>query len=178
MRTPFLICLGVCLWSLGAEAALPVGHPAPLFDAKATLGGNEFSFSLADALRHGPVVLYFYPAAFTPGCTVEAHEFAAAMPQFQSLHATVIGVSEDGIKKLDRFSVTECRKEFPVASDASGAISKSYDAVLSGMLGLASRTSYVIAPNDTVIYSYSAMDPNSHVANTMHAVEAWDAANK
>ena len=161
-----------------AFAHLQPGAAAPLFSTKATLAGHEFMFSLADALKKGPVVLYFYPAAFTPGCTIEAHDFAAAMPKFRALGATVIGVSMDGIKKLDRFSVTDCRKQFPVASDKSGAISKSYDAVLSGMLGYASRTSYVISPGDRILYAYSAMDPSGHVGNTMHAVEQWDAAHK
>ena len=86
------------------------------------------------------MVLYFYPAAFTKGCTVEAHNFATATPDFAAQHATVIGVSMDKIATLDKFSVTDCRSKFAVASDASGSISKSYDAVLIGMLGYASRT--------------------------------------
>ncbi len=160
-----------------ALAALPPGARAPDFATPATLGGHEFSFSLASALKQGPVVLYFYPAAFTKGCTIEAHDFAAAVPQFAALHATVIGVSMDGIRKLDRFSVTECRSAFPVASDPHGAISKSYDAVLSGMLGYASRTSYVIAPDGTIVYAYAAMDPAGHVGNTMAAVKGWEATH-
>jgi peroxiredoxin len=160
-----------------ALAALQTGVTAPDFTAMATQGGNEFSFHLADALKKGPVVLYFYPAAFTSGCTEEAHEFAEAMPQFAALHATVIGVSMDGIDKLKKFSVSECRSKFPVASDKSGAISHEYDSVMIGMLGLASRTSYVIAPDGKVIYAYSAMNPTKHVANTMAAVHAWDVAH-
>jgi hypothetical protein len=88
---------------------------------------------LADALKKGPVVLYLYPAAFTSGCTIEAHDFAKAMPQFEALGATVIGVSHDAIAKLRRFSVSECRKEFPVASDVTGHIMKEYDAVLAAI---------------------------------------------
>ncbi len=160
-----------------AQAALQPGAAAPDFTTPATLGGHEFSFSLADALKKGPVVLYFYPAAFTRGCTIEAHDFAAAVPQFAALHATVIGVSQDGIAKLDKFSVTECRKQFPVASDPHGAISKSYDAELSDVLGYSSRTSYVIAPDHTVVYAYAAMDPAGHVGNTMDAVKRWEASH-
>ena len=114
----------------GAFAALPDGAKAPPFTAEASLGGNTYTFSLADALKKGPVVLYFYPAAFTPGCTIEAHDFAKAMPQFEALGATVIGVSHDAIAKLQRFSVSECRKKFPVAADVTGHIMKEYDAVL------------------------------------------------
>ena len=94
-----------------ASAALKVGAAAPDFTAPATLGGKEFTFALADALKHGPVVLYFYPAAFTKGCTIEAHEFAEAMPQFEALGVTVIGVSHDNIETLNKFSTTECQQQ-------------------------------------------------------------------
>ena len=112
------------------HAALKPGAMAPDFTTQATLAGKPFSFSLADALKKGPVVLYFYPAAFTPGCTVEAHEFAEATDKFKALGATVIGVSHDPIEKLNKFSVTECRNKFAVASDADQHITKAYDAVL------------------------------------------------
>lgn len=159
-------------------AALKVGATAPLFTAQATLAGKPFTFSLADALKKGPVVLYFYPAAFTPGCTIEAHEFAAAMPKFKKLGATVIGVSHDPIAKLDKFSVLACRKAFPVAADTDQHIMKSYDAVLAIDPKYANRTSYVISPNDKIIYTYTALNPHKHVGNTMAAVEKWDAAHK
>ncbi len=175
MRLPAL-ALALCI-STPALAALKPGAPAPDFSTLATLGGHEFTFHLADALKQGPVVLYFYPAAFTSGCTVEAHEFAEATPKFKALGATVIGVSEDGIAKLDKFSVSECRSAFPVASDKSGTVANEYDAVLIGMLGYASRTSYVIAPDGRVIYAYNAMDPSGHVGNTMKAVEDWKSAH-
>ncbi len=158
-----------------AMAALEPGAVAPDFSTMATQGGNEFSFKLSDALKKGPVVLYFYPAAFTSGCTEEAHEFADATAQYHDLGATVIGVSQDGIEKLKKFSVSECRSKFPVASDKSGAISKSYDAVLIGMLGYSNRTSYVILPDGHVSYAYTAMDPSGHVGNTLAAVKKWKA---
>jgi peroxiredoxin len=170
------LALALCAAS-PAFAALKPGAVAPDFSTMATLGGHEFSFHLADALKQGPVVLYFYPAAFTSGCTVEAHEFAEATPKFKALGATVIGVSEDGIAKLDKFSTLECRSAFPVASDASGTVMHEYDAVLIGMLGYASRTSYVIAPDGHVIYAYEAMDPDGHVGNTMKAVQDWKASH-
>ncbi|MFS3134958.1 peroxiredoxin [Gluconacetobacter sacchari] len=160
-----------------ARAALPLGSTAPLFDAPASLGGKQFRFSLAEALKKGPVVLYFYPAAFTRGCTIEAHDFADAMDQFQALGATVIGVSMDDIAKLDRFSVSECRSRFPVASDPAGKIASSYDSKMP-LLHYANRTSYVIAPNGHILYAYSAMAPEGHISGTLAALRAWKSVAK
>ncbi|HLW23007.1 MAG TPA: peroxiredoxin [Steroidobacteraceae bacterium] len=159
-------------------AALQPGAQAPDFNTEATLAGKPFKFSLADALKQGPVVLYFYPAAFTHGCTIEAHEFAEATDQFKALGATVIGVSHDPIDKLNKFSVSECRNKFAVASDADGHIMKAYDAVLKGFPQYADRTSYVIATNGKIVYSYTAMDPDGHVGNTMAAVKKLQAETK
>ena len=157
-----------------ALAALPVGVAAPDFTVPATLGGHEFSFKLADALKKGPVVLYFYPAAFTKGCTIEAHAFAAAIDQYKALHATVIGVSHDDIATLDKFSTSDCQSKFPVAADPSLKVAVSYDAKLP-VVGMANRTSYVIAPDGKVIYAYSNLNPGDHVANTLAAVKAYEA---
>src|ERR1700726_5135559 len=120
MKRLMTLALGCAVLSAPLYAALKPGVQAPDFTTQATLAGKEFKFSLADALKKGPVVLYFYPAAFTPGCTVEAHEFAEATAKFKQLGATVIGVSHDPIEKLDRFSVSECRNKFGVASVADG----------------------------------------------------------
>ena len=158
-----------------ALAALKVGDKAPDFTTQASLAGKAFTFSLADALRKGPVVLYFYPAAFTTGCTTEAHDFAEATAQFATLGATVIGVSHDDVDTLNRFSVSECRSKFAVASDADRHIMKAYDAVLLLDPLLANRTSYVIAPDRTVLYAYTALNPDQHVENTMAAVKKWAA---
>src|SRR5471030_2097822 len=155
-------------------AALKPGAQAPTFTTEATLAGTPFSFSLADALKNGPVVLYFYPAAFTKGCTVEAHEFAEATDKFKAMGATVIGVSHDTIDTLNKFSVSECRNKFAVASDADKKISKAYDANLF-ITSYSNRTSYVIAPNGKIIYEYTALNPDKHVENTMAAVEKWKA---
>ena len=156
-----------------AHAALPVGAKAPDFTAQAALDGRQFSFSLAAALRHGPVVVYFYPAAFTHGCTIEAHDFADAIPAFKAAGASVIGVSEDKIAVLDRFSVSACQGRFPVAADADGSIAKHYHARMPLLHAYASRTSYVIAPDGIVLESYSAMDPDGHVGRTLAAVRAF-----
>ncbi len=161
-----------------ARAALPVGAKAPDFAAEAALDGRQFSFSLADALKHGPVVVYFYPAAFTSGCTIEAHDFAAAMPDFKSAGASVIGVSEDRIETLDRFSVSECQGKFPVAADKDGSIARNFDARMPIVHAYASRTSYVIAPDGTILESYSAMNPDGHVQKTLDAVRAFRTGRK
>ncbi|MBV9103303.1 MAG: peroxiredoxin [Candidatus Eremiobacteraeota bacterium] len=160
------------LVAVPALAELKTGTAAPPFDAKASLGGNVFTFNLLDTLKKGPVVLYFYPAAFTKGCTKEAHDFAEHMDDYKKLGATVIGVSEDDIATLNRFSVSECRSKFPVAADADGKIAKSYDAVLmTTPKMLANRTSYVIAPDGKIVYAYTALDPDKHVANTLAALQ-------
>lgn len=155
-----------------ARAALVEGTKAPLFTAEAALGQHVFTFSLADALKKGPVVLYFYPAAFTEGCTQEAHDFADAIDRYKALGATVIGVSKDGIEKLKAFGTSECRSKFPVASDADLSIARSYDSVIDFKQNLyANRVSYVIASNGTIVYAYSSLDPDKHVANTLAALE-------
>lgn len=161
------------LMPMAASASLPVGAKAPDFTAQATLGGKHFTFTLAKALKSGPVVLYFYPAAFTQGCTIEAHAFAEATPKFAKLGATVIGVSHDDIATLDRFSTTECKSKFPVAADSDQRIMKSYDSVMGAHPEYASRTSYVIAPSGEILYEYTASDPTQHVENTMAAVQQW-----
>jgi thioredoxin-dependent peroxiredoxin len=173
MRGSLVAATAAALLTLPVWAALPDGATAPDFSTDASLAGKTFKFSLAAALKKGPVVLYFYPAAFTPGCTVEAHEFAEATEKFTALGATVIGVSHDPIEKLNKFSVSECRNKFAVASDASGSIMKEYDSVLPSHPEYANRTSYVIAPDGKIIYSYTAMNPDQHVANTMAAVQKW-----
>jgi len=171
MKRQFAILVG-CLLASPLYAALQPGAQAPDFTTEATLAGQPFKFALADALKAGPVVLYFYPAAFTKGCTVEAHEFAEATEKFKSLGATVIGVSHDSIDTLNKFSVSECRNKFAVASDVDKKISKAYDANLF-ITSYASRTSYVIAPDGKIIYEYTALNPDKHVENTMAAVEKW-----
>ena len=157
-----------------AFASLKVGDKAPDFTAPATLGGKEFTFHLAEALKNGPVVVYFYPAAFTQGCTVEAHEFAAAIAQYKALGASVIGVSHDDIVTLNKFSVSECQSKFPVAVDQNRHIMKSYDATLGFLTAYASRTSYVVSQDGRVAFTYSAIDPDEHVGRTLKAVEALE----
>jgi peroxiredoxin Q/BCP len=160
--------------AIPALAALPDGTKAPDFTLQATLGGNVFTFNLADALKKGPVVLYFYPAAFTKGCTIEAHDFADAIDQYKALNATVIGVSHDQLDTLQKFSVSECRSKFAVAADTDQTVEKAYDAILAVKPQYANRTSYVIAQNGTIVYSYTALDPSEHVANTLAALKTLE----
>jgi len=152
-------------------AALKPGDPAPDFTVAAAQGGKPFQFHLSEALARGPVVLYFFPKAFTTGCTIEAHEFAEATPQFNAMGATVIGVSNDDIDTLKRFSVEACRDKFAVAADADSKVIKSYDAGLAFMPGKADRISYVIDRSGKVGYVYGSMSPQGHVANTLKAVQ-------
>ena len=167
----------LALVSLGAQAELRVGDMAPDFTAQASMAGKVSTWSLQNALKQGPVVLYFYPAAFTPGCTAEAHDFAKAIDQYKALHASVIGVSHDPIEKLQRFSVSECRSKFPVAADTDGSIMNAYGAVMPVFSNYASRTSYVIAPNGKIIGVYSNMNPSGHVSTTLDTLKKWNTAS-
>lgn len=176
IRLALAAATALCL-ALPAAAELAPGDQAPAFTTKASLGGQEFAFSLSDALKKGPVVLYFYPAAFTPGCTMEAHEFAEATDEFEALGASVVGVSVDPIDTLNKFSVEACRNKFAVASDPDQSITKAFDAVLDKKPELANRTSYVIAPDGKIIYAYTDLDYAHHVANTLDAVKTWKAAH-
>lgn len=170
---PFSLAL---LAAAPAAAALSPGAKAPDFTTQGALAGKPFNLTLSQMLKEGPVVLYFFPAAFTPGCTAEAHEFAEQTATFKKSGATVIGVAGDKIEDLQRFSREECRDKFAVAV-ASPAMIKAYDVALP-IAGRTSRTSYVIAPNGQVIYAYSDRDYRNHVANTLKAVQDWKAGQR
>lgn len=167
--------VAACTLTTPALAALAVGDKAPDFATQASLAGKPFPFALKDALQQGPVVLYFYPKAYTSVCTVEAHEFAEATPEFEMLGARVIGISGDDIETLNRFSVEACRNKFAVAA-ASKEVIKAYDVALPVVSDRSNRTSYVIAPDGTIIYVYTALDAEGHVRNTLDAVRKWRAA--
>ncbi|RYX90433.1 MAG: peroxiredoxin [Comamonadaceae bacterium] len=154
-----------------ALAALDVGDTVPRFTAPAALGGKTFSFSLADALARGPVVVYFFPAADSDSCSIEAHAFAEAIDQFTALGATVIGVSADDISTLTRFSIKSCQSRFPVASDESKTVIKGFDALMQTRPDFANRLSYVIAPNGKVAYYYQNLNPDKHVERMLAALK-------
>ena len=168
------------LWTLTLSsgsvlAALALGASTPDFTTEAARAGQAFQFSLKETLAKGPVVLYFYPKAFTIGCTKEAHNFAEATPKFSALGATVVGISNDDIETLKKFSVEACRDKFAVAADNGARIMKLYDAALWVKPDMADRISYVISPEGKVLYVYSSLSPDQHVENTLKAVERWRA---
>lgn len=158
--------------ALPVHAALDVGDPVPKFIATAALGGKTFRYSLADALAKGPVVVYFFPAADSADCSIEAHAFAEAVDQFSALGASVIGVSADDIDTLAKFSVKSCQSRFPVASDEAKTVIEGFDALMQTRPDFANRLSYVIAPNGTVAYYYQNLNPDKHVERTLNAVRA------
>ena len=160
-----------------AFAARTVGDTAPDFTATASIGGTQFEFSLADAREKGPVVLYFYPAAFTPGCTIEANAFADATDELAMYNATVIGVSGDDIETLDRFSVSECRGRFAVAADPATTVMDMYDVENPEREGRAQRISFVIAPDGEIIFAHEDRDPIAHVNGAKEAVINWAATH-
>jgi peroxiredoxin len=171
--------MGALVASIGAfpaAAALKPGDKAPDFDAKASVAGKTFDFSLAAALRKGPVVVYFYPAAFTGGCNLEAHTFAEDKEKFDAAHATIIGVSGDSIQRLNAFSADPqyCAGKFPVASDPDGAIGRLFNLtvkvregeptyrdtrgeLLDNKVGI-ERTTFVITPNSKIAATFSSAE--------------------
>ncbi len=159
-----------------AFAALKEGTQAPDFSAPAFLAGKPFTFSLADALKHGPVVVYFFPAPHTSGCNIEAHLFSQAIDQFKAEHATVIGVTAGNLDQLAAFSkeADHCSGKFPVAADKGARIAKEYDALLLLRPGWSDRTSYVIAPSGKISFVYSSLSPTKHVQETLAAVKALE----
>ncbi len=170
--------LSLALMTSAANAALAVGAKAPDFNVKAALGGKEFDFSLSAALKQGPVVLYFFPAAFTSGCTIEAHEFAEATDRFKALGATLIGVTSGNAGRVTEFSSVECRNKFAVAADADQKIIKAYEVVLPIHPQYSDRTSFVIAPDHKIVFVYENLEPDNHVALTMQAVQDWRDTHK
>lgn len=175
----FLLCLCLGLYNSAAMAALKPGDPAPDFMVQAAKGGKEFTFSLAEALKKGPVVLYFYPKSFTRICTVEAHEFAENIENFKAAGASVIGLSADPIDVQREFSAKECRDKFPVGADPKLSVIKAYDAAFN-MPGaaFANRISYVISPEGKILYAYADPNAEKHIENALAVVRKWRDENK
>lgn len=166
----FLTAAVMAMTAAPALAALPEGAKAPDFVTQGAIGGKPFKLALAEQLRHGPVVLYFYPKAFTKGCTLEANAFSTAMPEFKAAGARVIGMSADNLETLKKFSIEGCRSAFPVAR-ADRKVIKAYDVALPAV-GLTNRTSYVIARNGRIVMVHSDLDWKEHVGKTLAAVKA------
>jgi len=171
MRKLMLGAAAAVLALTPAIGALKVGAKAPDFTTDGALGGKAFKLHLKDALRKGPVVLYFFPKAFTKGCTLEAHAFSEATADFKKAGAQVIGMSADDLPTLQKFSVEECRNAFPVAT-ATPAIQKAYDVAWAEHPGLTTRTSYVIDKSGKVVMVHDNLDFSEHVAKTLAAVKA------
>jgi thioredoxin-dependent peroxiredoxin len=170
----FLVCALVVLTiPLSARAALDVGERAPSFIAPAALSGSVYRFSLAESLKKGPVVVYFFPAAYSEGCSTEAHYFAEAIADFKALGASVIGVSGNDIDTLTKFSVQGCEGMFPVAADEALMVTKSFDALMPTRPEYANRISYVIAPDGKIVYQYTSLNPTKHVEKTLEALRSW-----
>jgi peroxiredoxin Q/BCP len=191
VMSKILLGLGLSvLLALPILAALKPGEKAPVFSAQASLAGKEFHFSLEDALKKGPVVVYFYPSAYTKGCDLEAHTFAEQKDKFDTAGATIIGVSADSIQRLNQFSADPdyCAGKFPVASDADGKISASYNltktAVKAGQKDVRGvdidhdfieRTTFVIGKDHKIVATLSSKDdglsPDQHVAKSLAIVQ-------
>jgi len=183
------ILLSVVLSSviaLPAMAALKEGDKAPDFKTQASLAGKSFTFSLKDALKKGPVVVYFYPSAYTGGCNIQAHTFAVNSDKFAAAGATIIGVSLDSIKRLNDFSADPqyCAGKFPTASDADGAISKSYDLkVAEGKPGIkdtrgveidhgfAERTTFIVTSDGKIAATIGGISPADNVTKALEEVQ-------
>lgn len=177
MRTALAVLVATLVAS-PASAALSAGAVAPTFSVEAAKGGRDQPFDLAAALKRGPVVVYFYPKSFTSTCTVEAHDFAEAMPDFAALGAAVIGLSADDIATQREFSAKECRDTFPVGADPKLAVAKRYDvayAIPGTSYGFAQRVSYVIAPDGTILSVLKDGDAEPHIRNALAALRAWRA---
>lgn len=159
------------LLSPAAHALLKVGDPAPAFTTEAAVAGKPFAFNLQAALKKGPVVLYFFPKAFTQGCTLEAHAFAEATPAFNDMGAQVVGMSHDDIATLQRFSTEACRDQFAVASDPEARTIRAYDASAAANPQRADRISYVIGQDSRIKFAYVGADPVEHVKQTQEAVQ-------
>jgi peroxiredoxin len=171
MRKLLFVLAAASLAAVPANAALKVGEKAPDFTTTGAVGGKEFKLHLAQQLKKGPVVLYFFPKAFTSGCTAEAHAFSENIGAFKKAGAQVIGMSADDLKTLHDFSTKECRSAFPVAT-ATPATQKAYDVAWAAHPGITTRTSYVIDRKGTIVMVHDDLDFSQHVAKTLAAVQA------
>jgi peroxiredoxin len=185
MKRLVLTCLISTAISLPALAALKDGDRAPDFSAPASLAGKEFKFSLKESLKKGPVVVYFYPSAYTQGCNLQAHTFSVNQEKFAAAGASVVGVSLDSIQRLNRFSADPdyCAGKFPVASDANGSIAKSYDLTVKQVAGIkdtkgnevdhgfAERTTFVVTPDGKIAATIGGMKPDENVMKALETVQ-------
>ena len=180
MKKSIFAPLILAIVTLPALAALQVGDVAPQFEARASLAGEEFDYSLASALEEGPVVVYFYPSAYTRGCNIQAREFAVNMDNFRAAGASVIGVSLDSIERLNDFSADPeyCAGELAVASDASGEIAASFDINVRAIREGAKDTRGVAIDHDTAERTTFIVTPDGNIAETIGGVSPFDNVKK
>jgi len=185
MKRVLLTCLISTAICLPALAALKDGDSAPDFTTQASLAGKEFKFSLKESLKKGPVVVYFYPSAYTQGCNVQAHTFSVNQEKFAAAGASIIGVSLDSIQRLNQFSADPeyCAGKFPVASDASGSIAKSYDLSVKNVPGIkdtkgnevdhgfAERTTFVVTSDGKIAATIGGVTPTENVMKALETVQ-------
>ncbi len=186
MRNLLLGILGSAVIAVPALAALEAGDTAPNFEAQASLAGKPFDYSLREALDKGPVVVYFYPSAYTRGCNIQAREFAESMDKFMAAGASVIGVSLDSIERLNDFSADPeyCAGKLAVASDATGDIAKSFEVAVKdareGKLdtrgieinhGTAKRTTFIVTPDGAIAETIGGISPMENVQKSLEAVQ-------
>jgi peroxiredoxin len=180
------VVAAILFFSAAASAALKEGEKAPEFKTAASLAGKEFSFDLKDALKKGPVVVYFYPAAFTGGCNRQAHDFSEKSGDFAAAGASIIGVSLDKIDTLNQFSADPqyCAGKIPVASDADGKIAKSYDLKIGDAKpgakntrgdeidhGFAERTTFIVTQDGKIAATIGGVSPSDNVSKALVAVQ-------
>lgn len=176
MKRLILAAAAAALFAAPALAAIKEGAAAPEFTADGALAGSPFSFKLSEALKTGPVVVYFFPAAYTAGCTLETKLFADAADEFKAAGATLIGVTRGNTDRLAEFSKEHCRDKFPVAAVSAETV-KAYDVVLGARPDWSDRTSFVIGQDGKVALAYTAMKPDDHVSQTLAKVKALKAAH-
>ena len=176
MKRLALAAVAAALLASPASAALKPGDKAPDFSAAGYLAGNPIQLSLAEALKKGPVVLYFFPAAHTAGCNLEARLFSEAIDRFKAQKATVIGVTAGKLNELADFSkeTEHCGGKFAVAADPGAKIARKYDSIMVVKPDWSDRTSYVISPKGQIVHAYSKLDPTEHVSQTLAAVKAFN----
>ncbi|MEB6380937.1 peroxiredoxin [Leclercia adecarboxylata] len=168
------VVLSLSVFVTPVLAALEAGSQAPNFTLQGALAGKPLTFSLQQALQKGPLVLYFFPAAFSKGCNIEANAFAKATDDFNKLGASVVGVTAGNVEQVDEFSKKECRDKFTVAADPGAKVAAKYQTLmqLNGKT-LSGRTSFVIAPDGKILLSFTDRNPETHIQKTMAAVKQY-----
>ncbi|MDQ6638210.1 MAG: peroxiredoxin [Pseudomonadota bacterium] len=181
-----IVCTFALMATTAACAALKAGDPAPAFSAPASLAGKPFTYSLQDSLAKGPVVVYFYPSAYTEGCNIEAHEFSTRADQFAAAGATVIGVSLDSIERLNEFSADPdyCAGKLAVASDGDGKIARAFGLRVSGAHrgatdtrgkeidhGFTERSTFIVKRDGTIVATVGGVSPEANVARALEVVQ-------